>query len=197
MVGRPKEFERSEALASALEVFWTKGYESTSVQNLVDAMGVNRGSLYDTFGDKHALFIEAVEYYLNDHVSKMVESLGAGNSPLAGIRGVFNTLVDHLTSGNCCRGCLITNAAVELAPHNEDVADIVGRSLKTMEKAFRDQLNQAVIQGELSAESDTRMLARFLVTSLQGVVVMGKASAGKAVLKDAVRAILSVLKNGD
>lgn len=196
MVGRPKQFERIEALTSAQEVFWTKGYEATSVQDLVDTMGVNRGSLYNTFGDKHALFVEAVEHYLNDRTSRMVEILSAGRSPLAGIQGFFNMVVDNLTSGNGCRGCLITNAAVELAPHDEEVADVVRRSLKIMERAFRDQLNRAINEGEISGESDTRMLARFLLTSLHGVVVMGKASAGKATLKDAVRATLSVLKNG-
>lgn len=197
MVGRPKQFERREALASALEIFWTKGYEATSVQDLVDAMGVNRGSLYDTFGDKHALFVEAVEHYLSDHITKMIEALSADRSPLAGIQGFFNKLVDDLTSGNRCRGCLITNAAVELAPHDQEVADVIRQSLKMIEKAFRDQLNQAIEKGEISAASDTRMLARFLLTSLQGVVVMGKASAGKATLKDAVRATLSVLKTDE
>ncbi len=127
MVGRPKQFERSEALTSALEVFWTKGYEATSVQDLVDAMGVNRGSLYDTFGDKHALFVEAVEHYLNDSTSKLIEILSAGRSPLAGIQDFFNRVVNNLTSDNGCRGCLITNAAVELAPHDEEVADVVRR----------------------------------------------------------------------
>ena len=196
MVGRPKQFERIEALTSALEVFWTKGYEATSVQDLVDTMGVNRGSLYNTFGDKHALFVEAVEHYLNDRTSKLIEILSAGRSPLAGIQGFFNMVVDDLTSGNGCRGCLITNAAVELAPHDVEVADVVRRSFKMMERAFRDQLNRAINEGEIPVESDTRMLARFLLTSLHGVVVMSKASAGKALLKDAVRATLSVLKNG-
>ena len=194
MVGRPKQFERCDALASALEIFWTKGYEATSVQDLVDAMGVNRGSLYDTFGDKRTLFVEAVEHYLSHHAGEMVEMLGSHRSPRAGLQAFFAQLVDHLTSGECCRGCLITNTAVELAPHDDEVAAVVRRSFKTVEKAFQNQLEAAIEAGELSPSLDARVLARFLLSALQGLVVMGKASVGKAVLRDVVRATLSVLE---
>ena len=196
VVGRPKQFERNDALAAAMDVFWTKGYEATSVQDLVDAMGVNRGSIYDTFGDKHSLFIEAVEHYLGDHANSLTEKLNAGRTPLAGIQGFFNMVVDGLSCTDCCRGCLITNAAVELAPHDEEVAKVVQRFLKAAEKAFQNHLELAIEEGEIPEDSDARSLARFLLMSLQGLVVMGKASVGKATLKDAVRTTLSALTRG-
>ncbi len=193
MVGRPKEFDERQALERAMEVFWAHGYEATSVQDLLDAMGISRGSMYDTFGDKHALFSAAIDHY-GRTVTRGVETLlAAPGSPLANIRRSLVAMADQALNGSC-RGCLATNTAVELAQHDPEVARAVTAILQRIEKAFGRTLRQAVTAGELKRTTNTRALARFLTGTVQGVVVMGKASASRATLKDIVKVALSTLE---
>ena len=193
MIGRPKEFDHDEALESAMDVFWTKGYEATSVQDLLDHMGINRGSMYGTFGDKHALFVEAVEHYARTVMQHAYDTLEAPGSPLGNVRKLITMWAELAASGEC-RGCLITNTAVELAPHNPAVAEAVKSALRLLEKALHKTLERAVEAGELPAETNTRALARFLTSSGQGLVVMGKANVSRATIKDIVAVTLSVLE---
>ena len=192
MVGRPKQFLEEEALEKAMEVFWAQGYEAASVQDLLEAMGINRGSMYDTFGDKHSLFLQVVEHYRAQVRQRMARILDAPGSPVGNIKKLLNGAVEM----GCvprCRGCLLTNSTVELAPHDDEVAAAVRASLGETERAFHRTLRKAVEAGEINAGADTRALARFLNGTLQGLVVMGKASLGRPVMEDAVRVALSAL----
>ncbi len=193
MLGRPKQFNHDEALGKAMDVFWTKGYEATSVQDLLDHMGINRGSMYGTFGDKHALFVEAVEHYARTVMRQVHDTLEAPGSPLGNVRRFIAMWADMAASGEC-RGCLITNTAVELAPHNPAVAQAVKSALSLLEKALHKTLERAVDAGELPAETNTRALARFLTSTGQGLVVMGKANVSRATIKDIVNVTLSVIE---
>ncbi len=193
MVGRPKEFDEQQALERAMEVFWAHGYEATSVQDLLDAMGINRGSMYDTFGDKHALFSAAIDHY-GRTVTRGVETLlAAPGSPLANIRRSLVAMADQALNGSC-RGCLATNTAIELAQHDPQSGDAVTRILQRIEKAFHGALRRAVEAGELGPGTNTRAQARFLTGMLQGVVVMGKASSSRATLRDIVAVALGALE---
>jgi TetR/AcrR family transcriptional repressor of nem operon len=190
MVGRPKEFDESEALARAMEVFWSQGYEATSVQDLLDAMGINRASMYATFGDKHALFVAAIDHYGRTETAKLEEAL-AGRPVLGTIRRILQQVGD--SGGRPCRGCLATNTIVELAPHDPEVAEAACCLLRRIEKAFARALERAVDEGELPRRANTRALARFLTSTFQGLVVMRKASASRASIKDTVDVALSAL----
>ena len=192
MIGRPKQFDRHEAVERAMEVFWTYGYEATSVQDLLDAMGINRGSMYDTFGDKHALFTAAIEQYGRTVTSNLERMLEGPGSPLGNIRKVLRRMADPAGDAKC-RGCLATNSVMELAPHDPQVVEAVKALLRRVEKAFQHALERAVEVGELDADADTQALARFLACTLQGLVVIGKASASRAAVKDVVNVTLSAL----
>ena len=192
MVGRPKEFEEQEALERAMEVFWTNGYEATSVQDLLDAMRINRGSMYDTFGDKHALFTAAINHYGCTITKCMEDTLDGSGSPLGNIRKLMSQIADPAPEGKF-RGCLATNTVVELAPHDPEVAESVKALLRRMEKAFYRTLERAVEIGELSPDANPRALARFLCCTLQGLVIMGKASASRSTIKDIVKVTLATL----
>ena len=185
MVGRPKEFDEQIALEQAMEVFWSHGYEATSVQNLVDAMEISRGSMYDTFGDKHALFSAAIAHYERTVISGIEKMLAAPGSPIAAIRRCLTRLADHPRKGPC-RGCMATSAAVELAQHDPEVCNAVQGILRRVEKAFHGALDRAVKAGELSRRADTRAQARFLTGTVQGLSVMGKASASRATIRDII-----------
>ncbi len=185
MVGRPKEFDERVALERAMEVFWSHGYEATSVQNLVDAMEISRASMYDTFGDKHAQFSAAIEHYERTVTSGIEQMLTAPGSPLAAIRRCMTKLADHPRNGPC-RGCMATSAAVELAQHDPQVCKAVQGILRRVEKAFHGALERAVKAGELHRRADTKAQARFLTGTAQGLSVMGKASASRATMRDIV-----------
>lgn len=193
MIGRPRTFDREEALGKAMDVFWAEGYAAASVQDLLDGMGINRGSMYDTFGDKHALFVEAVKLYERQVTQQLVQGLEAPGSAVGAIRRTLAGVAEMVSSGEC-RGCLLTNTIVELAPHDDVVADAVRSVLGRIEKAFRSALGRAVKLGELSSGANTRGLARFLTSTVQGLVVMGKASVSRASLRDIVSVSLAALR---
>ncbi len=193
MVGRPKEFEEETALERAMEVFWAHGYEATSVQDLLDAMGINRGSMYDTFGDKHALFVAAIDHYGSTITRGLENSLDAGGSQLGNVRRTLRAIAEQSVKTKCA-GCMATHTAVELAPHDRKAARAVRGIFGRTEKAFQRALDRAVEVGELSRGTSTRALARFLTATVHGLVVMGKAKPTKAVLNDIVDTALSTLK---
>ncbi len=192
-IGRPTEFNRQEALEKSMALFWKKGYEATSMADLIQEMGIGRQSLYNTFGDKHALFVEAAKHYIANNGRHFVDGLSEPGSPVENIRNVLEQVVDFLIGGKC-RGCLITNSIVELAPHDQEVAKMVRSMIQRVEKAFKSTLDQAVAESELAAETDTRAVARFLNSTVHGLVVMGKASASRAALNDVVKIAMTTLE---
>jgi TetR/AcrR family transcriptional repressor of nem operon len=192
-IGRPTEFDRQEALEKSMELFWRNGYEATSLAELIEEMGIGRQSLYNTFGDKHSLFIEAAKHYANSSGQHLVNTLQSPGSPVGNVRKALEQVVEFLISGKC-RGCLVTNSIVELAPHDDEVRELVHAMVNRVEKAIKSTLDRAVKEGEISANADTKAMARFLNTTVHGLVVMGKATESRAVLKDVVKVALSTLK---
>ncbi len=191
-MGRPYEFDREETLSKAMDVFWEKGYKATSIQDLVDHMGIKRGSIYNTFGDKHSLFIAAVEYYGEEITSKTIKVLESNSSPVENVRLFFETIV-NTPADRKTRGCLISNTVVELAPHDEQVAETVKQILDKIQSAFLDCLNRAVELGELPKDTNTKVLSQFLATSTHGLIVTGKSPLDPKEVKDVVDVILSTL----
>lgn len=189
---RTKEFEPLEALDAAMELFWRKGYEAASMRELLDAMGIGRGSFYDTFGDKHTLFLAALDRF-QEVRTLWVEEVLAG-SGLEGVREVFWRTVDGLVEFEPRRGCLLANSAVELAPHDPEVAARISGYIQRTEAAFEDALARAREDGEISADSDPKALARFLVNTLHGLRVLARAGADCETLKDIVYVALDVLR---
>ncbi len=192
-MGRPYEFDREKTLSKAMDVFWEKGYKATSIEDLVNHMGIKRGSLYNTFGDKRSLFIAAVEYYGESVTSETIKVLSSPGSPLGNIKKFFDTLA-KTPSDRKTRGCLVSNTVVELAPHDEKVAEVVKGILKKIQSAFLECLNRAVTEGELPNDTDTTVLSHFLASSTHGLIVTGKSSADPRESKDVVKVILSALE---
>jgi TetR/AcrR family transcriptional repressor of nem operon len=191
-IGRPAEFDRQEALEKSMGLFWKNGYEATSLAELIEEMGIGRQSLYNTFGDKHSLFIEAAKYYIDSSGQQLLNVLQSPGSPVGNIRKTLELGVNNLLSGEC-RGCLVTNSIVELAPHDDEVREIVRAMVQRAENAIKATLDRAVEEGEISTDKDTRAIARFLNNTMHGLVVMAKASVSRAALKDVVKVALSTL----
>lgn len=193
---RQKEFDLEAALDGAMATFWTKGYTATSIEDLVTRMGIQRGSLYATFGNKRSLFLSALGRYQRVVTRELLAVLEAPGSGLAAIRRFFRLRVEGSLDRRRPPGCLVTNSAVELSPRDRGAAARVGGSLVTLEAAFLRALERARVQGEVAATRDLRALARFLTSSAQGLSVMAKARAERAVLEDVVEVVLAALAEG-
>ncbi|HEY9792883.1 MAG TPA: TetR/AcrR family transcriptional regulator [Candidatus Obscuribacterales bacterium] len=179
---RKKEFDELEVLSRAMEIFWHKGYEATSVQDLVEQMGINRGSLYGTFSDKRALFLAAIEYYDQTVVSGVVAVLHSPGSARKTIEDYIRGEVQRAVQDRDRHGCFLTNSAVEVGPHDSEAEQHLKASLKRIEAAFLDALVAARQQGEIGTRRDLRQLAKFLTSSLQGIRVMARVNPDRETL---------------
>lgn len=192
-MARKKEFDREEVLAKAMMTFWRYGYEATSMQNLVESMGINRGSLYDTFGDKRSLFLNAIAYYEQTVMKQMLASLKKENSSKQAIINLFQDLVQRMTEHDRCYGCLITNTAIELCPHDEETQSQIDINFRNVANAFKQALSKAQAQGEIKGDRDINSIAQYLTSSLQGLQVIAKVNRDRGTLNNIVNIILSVL----
>ena len=191
-MARTKEFRPEAALDAAMHLFWLKGYGATSMRDLLDGMGIGRGSFYDTFGDKHALFLAALDRFEEARTGWIGETLeGAG---LEGIEEVFRRTVEGMTGSGPRRGCLLANTAVELAPRDPEVAEKISRHVRRTEEAFAGALAGARERGEIPEGRDPRAFARFLVSNLHGLRVLARAGTDRRTLEDAARVALEALR---
>lgn len=195
-MARPIGFDREQVLERAMDVFWARGYQATSIEELVARMGIQRGSLYGAFGDKRTLFLHAVDRYQRMVARELFDALEAPGSGLAAIRRFFRLRVESALDRRRPPGCLVTNSTVELSGRDRGAAAKVGGSLVRMEAAFRGALERARAAGELPRDRDVRPLARFLTSSAQGLSVMAKAFPERAILEDVVSVILTALEPG-
>ena len=191
-MARPKEFDRTRVLDKAMRLFWARGYEAVSIQDLVEAMGINRQSLYDTFGDKQALFGEALAYYISSEGSKVEEVLAQAGSAKAAIAQAFQLVLEK-PADELTWGCLIVNSSVEKPCISPEVSGVILDNLEHSDELFYYTLVRAQQQGELPAEKDLRALARFLANSFSGLRVTSKSIKDHKVLQDIVDVTLSVL----
>ena len=144
-----KQFDVDQALAKAMQAFWARGYEATSMQDLVTCMGLNRGSLYATFGDKRSLFIQALRHYRTVHLHDWVAALSRAHGPRDTIIAAFDQAIATVVEGGSRDGCLLVNTALELSPHDEEVSEFVSACLIEMEAFFRNTIEHGQAAGEI------------------------------------------------
>lgn len=192
-MARPKAFDQDKALNQAMALFWQQGYEATSIQELLDVMGIGRGSLYDTFGDKRQLFLAALQRYQSSGDHSLVAPLRQFDSAKEAIRQLFINLVNITRDDPDQKGCLIVNSAVELAPHDPHMAEAVSRAQNNTEELFYQAILHGQEMGEIPSEKEPRALARFFVNNIRGIRVMAKYNPDLPALHDIIRTALSVL----
>jgi TetR/AcrR family transcriptional repressor of nem operon len=193
-LARPREFDYEQVLDKAVETFWSKGYEATSIQDLVNATGLHRGSIYAAFGSKQELFLSVLDRYNHVVVRRLLELLDSEPSGKAGIRSFFATVIEHILTAGPLRGCLVTNSAVERGLSCDDTAAKVSACLERLDQGFQRSLERMRVTGELRESADVRALSRHLTSVLQGLLVIGKVRPQAEVLKDIVAVGLSVLE---
>ncbi|MEU8541552.1 TetR family transcriptional regulator [Streptomyces sp. NPDC048717] len=193
-MARTKEFDPDAALQAALELFWERGYEATTMADLVARLGIGRASVYATFGSKHELFLKALERYAETMDPKILDELSAPGPALPGVRALVLRFAAEATADERrLTGCFVTNSAAELASRDPAVERRVARSWEHLETLLHGALSRARAQGELPPDRDPRGLARMLLVLLQGLRVVGKASDDPARVRDAAEQALTLL----
>ena len=167
----------------AVELFWTRGYEATSIQDLVDHMGIGRASLYATFGSKHALFLEALgrydQVFREELVAEIVQSAA---SPRQAIKDTFEMAIAVVLEGSR-DGCLLINTALELSPHDRESAEIVTRAFVAMEGFFRSMIEQGQANGEIPENVSPTDTARALLSLFIGLRVLARSRPEASLLR--------------
>jgi TetR/AcrR family transcriptional repressor of nem operon len=192
-MARSKEFNKDDVVDKAINVFWSKGFEATSMQDLVNAMGINRGSIYDTFGNKAGLFDVAISRYQIDAPSqRLLNNANTGN-PREEIECFFNTLLDRHNCFEGQRGCLITNSIAELSNRKGGIATHFKTYFKNLEDALHTLIKRGQETGEITPWREARALARSLLASAQGLTVVSKVNPGQETLSDIATTAVSLL----
>jgi len=192
-MARTKEFDEDQALENAMLTFWEQGYEATSVQDLVDVTGVQRQSLYDTFGSKHEIFLRSLMRYQalkGDQLSDLIKRHPRGGLRL--IRAVFDSCAAETVQD--ARGCFAANCSAELGERDEDVAERVRVGRDGLQSLFERCLVEARTAGELGNPSSPPALAHFLVNAFFGLRLMAKTRPPKAMIDDVVSITLAALR---
>jgi TetR/AcrR family transcriptional repressor of nem operon len=193
VVPRPLSFDEEQVIDRAMELFWTKGYEATSVSDLTAELGVHPGSLYRTFGDKHALFLRALARYRATQARALAPALLAGGPVLPRIRAAMVGFIELAAEQEEPRGCLAANTAGELLPADKDAASGVAGVLSDVEDGFLQGLRAAARQGEIAGTLDLPGWASVLTMLVQGLQVVAKADADPRRLVRGVDAVLFAL----
>ena len=192
-MARSKEFNEEEALDKAMEVFWKQGYEKTSIQDLVDNMGIHRRSLYDTFGDKHSLFVQTLERYESLVAAQIKKQITEEMTSVESIRKIFELVV--YSDNTNPKGCLMVNTAVELSLLDNEVSQRIQSAFKQTENLIADLLSKGQARGEVASSFDINELARYIHNALIGVRVLVKMTADPKEFDSTIDITLSILKN--
>lgn len=190
---RTKQFDETEVLEKALEVFWRQGFNGTSMQDLVDAMGINRASLYDTFGNKEELFDRVFREYRESSKQRIRDFLYAQHSVREGILALFEQTIDQAIRDPQAKGCFVVNTTTELAAGNQDLCATLSQNRADLELLFLDYLHLGVEYGQLHPGKDLQTIASLLFTLYNGIMVLVKVNPDKERLMATVRAGLEVL----
>ena len=196
-MARPREFDAETALDRAMDIFWTRGYEATSLDDLCEATGLSRSSLYATFGSKRTLLLQTVDRYVEQRTPNIAAMLARPLPIRDAIAALLDQFIDQIVSGPGRRGCFLGNCAAELPRHDRAALARVRQGLARTEAVFREALTRARERGELAPSTDVDALARFLTSAFQGLRLVGKANPDREALEDIAKTILCCLDRGN
>ncbi|MEU7132078.1 TetR/AcrR family transcriptional regulator [Streptomyces sp. NPDC046261] len=190
-MARPRKFDEERAVDAALEAFWTAGYEATSTQDLCEATGLGRSSIYNTFHSKRDLFRRALSLYMERRTGELTELLEGDLTAREKVRGIFERVVDEEVERG--RGCFFVNTAVELADRDAEVAHALERDYRLRLDALTATLDAGRRSGDIDPAKDARALAHFVIATVSGIRVSARAGADRAVLESVARTALAAI----
>jgi TetR/AcrR family transcriptional repressor of nem operon len=188
---RNRSFDEGLVLDAAMERFWKHGYVATSVRDLGDAMGLGAASLYNAFGDKHALFERCLDRYLDANMRARIARLEATLPPRQAIEALLGEIVERSMHDRL--GCMLVNSALEVAPHDAAIAEVVAARLSELEAFFRRCVVAGQRDGSIDTDRDASDLARLLLTTVIGLRVLARGRPERELLEGAVRQVLVLL----
>jgi TetR/AcrR family transcriptional regulator, transcriptional repressor for nem operon len=191
--GRPRSFDADVAVERAMNVFWSRGYHATALPDLLRATKLSRGSLYAAFGDKHSLFLRALDRYIADATMRMDRELAPGTDPVEGLRAYLAGYVERTSGANGRRGCLLVATAMELAGQDADVNRRVAGFFSAMERRVADALSRAKAAKRLADGVEPLTAAKILVCFVEGLRVVGKTAPARATSQATADALLDRL----
>jgi TetR/AcrR family transcriptional repressor of nem operon len=192
-MARTRQFDERQALVSAMLVFWEKGYEATSIQNLEQAMGLNRTSIYNAFGNKRAIFNRVMTCYKESVMSSLLAELDSTPNVREGVRRMLNGALNiHFDEDNP-GGCLVVLSVLESEQHDAESRAAMQQTFQDLKSALQDRLSRAKKAGELSKDLNVGSTATTISTTMAGMMVMGKANFSKAALKKTINQVVSLL----
>jgi len=192
-MARTRQFDERQALVSAMLVFWENGYEGTSINDLERAMGLKRTSIYNTFGNKRALFVRVMSCYKESVMSALFAELDAAPGIREGIRRMLNSALDIHFNEDSPGGCLVVLSLMESGQHDEQSQSSMQQTIHELKTILQMRLNKAKKSGELSKHLDAGSTATTIATTMAGMMVMGKANFTRASLKKTVAQVVSLL----
>ncbi|TAJ92987.1 MAG: TetR/AcrR family transcriptional regulator [Reyranella sp.] len=192
-MARLREFDEDRALDAAVDCFWSRGYEATSVRDLAREMGIGGASLYNAFGGKRALFVRVLERYANRSTRERIARLEAGHRPSEAIRAFLAEVIDRSLKDRDCKGCLLVNSALDVAPHDAGLGRAVTAYLEEIRAFFRRNVEAAIEAGETPRGTDAEALSIHLLGVLMGMRVLARTGARRHTLEAVVRPALDLL----
>ncbi len=192
-MARTKDFDEKDVLAKAVCLFWHKGYNATSMQDLVDNLGISRSSLYDTYGDKHTLYLRALDAYQQAGVLRIEKLIANASNAKEAITRLIRLFTNEILNDEQQKGCFIVNAEIETAPHDIKVNELITKNEQVMEDAFHKVVAQGQQNGDITSKTDARALARFLMNTVKGIRVSVRSIKDQAFFDDIINTSLQVL----
>ena len=192
-MARLKAFDEDRVLDQAVDCFWSRGYEATSVRDLADAMGIGGASLYNTFGDKRALFTRSLERYANRSMRERIARLEASNRPKEAIEAFLAEIVDRSVGDPDRRGCLLVNSALDVAPHDSAIGKVIGGYLDEIRAFFRRNIEAARKAGQVPRRLDPEAASGHLLGVLLGIRVLARTGAKRKLLESVAQPALDLL----
>lgn len=193
-MARKKDFDEDELLGKAAELFWRKGYNGTSAQDLVDCLNINRSSLYNTYTDKRTLFKRTLSLYQTQQTGAMLSMLAKATDPEATVKQIFDDLVKESVEDQLLKGCFMVNTAVELAGQDKEIGDMVNNNNLSVENALAKLIENGQKQGQFGTQKTARTLARFVFANISGLRVAARTGADVQTLRDIADVAIAALK---
>ena len=192
-MGRPREFEEAAVLDAAMECFWLNGYEATSIRDLIDKTGLTGASIYNAFGDKRSLYHKSLDRYVAVSIGDRIERCET-LPPLDGIRLFLDEIVERSLSDPHCKGCMLVNASLEVAPHDPAFRAGVADVLSRMERFFLTRVELGQAQGTISSALPAEVLAQHLLSCLMGIRVLARVRPERALMEGALTGAMALLR---
>lgn len=186
---RPREFDTDTVLSGAMETFWSKGYEATSVDDLCAAMNLSRSSLYQAFGSKPELLYAVLDHYAIQSAERVRQRIASTRPVGRAVSEFLSDFIKDAVTDTGRRGCLLGNCAAELGTSDPEASRRVSAGLDRIQEVFEMAFTRAKRRGELTSSADPKALARFLTASVQGLRLMAKANPDREALDDIARRV--------